>query len=99
MIVTELNSHQYLARVRVTGAVEKPISLPYRKGMTVLDLVLEAGGLTEFAAANRTTLYRRREGETQALPVQLENILESGDLDTNFTLEPGDVVSVPETLF
>ncbi len=99
VIVTELNSHQFLSRVRVTGAVENPLSLPYRQGMTVLDLVLEGGGLTEFAAANRATLYRRTGGETQQYRVDLEAILERGDMETNSVLQPGDVIAVPERFF
>lgn len=99
VIVTELNSHQFLSRVRVTGAVENPLSLSYRQGMTVLDLVLEAGGLTDFAAANRATLYRRAEGETQQYRVDLEAILQRGNMETNSQLMPGDVIAVPERFF
>src|SRR5690606_2241654 len=54
VILTELRSHEYLSRVRVTGAVRDPVSLAYRQGMTVLDAVLAAGGPTEFAAKDRT---------------------------------------------
>src|SRR5690606_7617163 len=61
VILTELRSHEYLSRVRVTGAVRQPISIPYRQGMTVLDAVLAAGGLTEFAAPDRADLFRRNE--------------------------------------
>ena len=59
VILTELRSHEYLSRVRVTGAVRQPISVPYRQGMTVLDAVLAAGGITEFAAPDRSELYRK----------------------------------------
>ncbi len=62
---TELRSHEYLSRVRVTGAVRQPISVPYRQGMTVLDAVLAAGGANEFAAPDRTELYRK-EGDRHA---------------------------------
>lgn len=96
VIVTEINSDEYLSRVRITGAVRQPVSISYSQGMTVLDLVLEAGGLTDFAAAHRTRLYRRVEGETQVRSVNLEEILVEGDLDSNVPLRPGDVVSVPE---
>ena len=53
VILTQLRSHEYLSRVRVTGAVRTPVSLPYRQGMTVLDAVLAAGGTTEYAAPDR----------------------------------------------
>lgn len=98
VILEELNSHQFLSRVRITGAVNEPSSLPFRPGMSVLDAVLEAGGITDFAAPNRTVLYRRVEDETRAIDVYLGDILEEGDLSTNYALEPGDVLAVPERI-
>src|SRR5262249_12685401 len=53
VILTELRSHEYLSRVRVTGAVRQPVSIAFRQGMTVLDAVLAAGGLPDFAPAHR----------------------------------------------
>lgn len=99
IIVTELNSAEFSNRVRVVGAVSKPVSIPYRKGMTVLDLVLEAGGLNEFASPQTAKLYRRSEAGTKTYPVYLKSIFEDGVLDSNFSLIPGDVVSVPERRF
>lgn len=99
VILTELRSHEYLSRVRVTGAVEKPVSIPHRQGMTVLDAVLAAGGVTEFAAPNRTVLYRRNGSGSQSYPVKLDAILKSGELATNYPVMPGDVVTVPERAF
>lgn len=99
VIVTELRSHEFISRVRVTGAVQQPLSLPYRQGMTVLDAVLEAGGITEFASANRAKLYRRGGESTEVIPIELGSILSRGDLQSNYYLRPGDIVSVPERLF
>lgn len=99
LIVTELRSHEFISRVRVTGAVQQPLSLPYRQGMTVLDAVLEAGGITEFAAANRARLYRRTGDNTEVMPIELDDILSRGKLTSNYQLLPGDIVSVPERLF
>ena len=97
VILTDLRSHEYLSRVRVTGAVKQPISIPYRQGMTVLDAVLAAGGLTEFAAPDRSDLYRKSgDGATSTYPVRLDRILGKGDLSTNFKVAPGDVITVPE---
>lgn len=96
VILTELRSHEYLSRVRVTGAVRQPVSIPYRQGMTVLDAVLAAGGLTEFAAPDRSSLHRRTGTGEQAYGVMLGNILESGDLSTNYKVAPGDVITIPE---
>jgi polysaccharide export outer membrane protein len=96
VILTELRSHEFLSRVRVTGAVRQPVSLPYRQGMTVLDAVLAAGGTTEFAAPNRSNLYRRTGGTTKPYAVELDRILKRGDLSTNFYVAPGDVITIPE---
>lgn len=99
VIVDQLRSHEYLSRVRVTGAVRTPISVPYRQGMTILDAVLAAGGTTEFAAADRTELYRKDTNGTRSYAVQLDRILRKGDLSTNYEAQPGDVITVPERAF
>lgn len=96
VIVTDMGSDQYRSRVRVTGAVETPLSLPYRQGMTVLDIVLEAGGTTEFANEAGAVLYRR---DGERLEIALNRILHRGEMATNYPLQPGDVVTVPERAF
>ena len=100
VILTQLRSHEYLSRVRVTGAVRTPVSLPYRQGMTVLDAVLAAGGTTEYAAPDRTELYRKGAGSaTKAYAVHLGQILQQGELATNYPVQPGDVITVPQRSF
>jgi len=100
VILTQLRSHEYLSRVRVTGAVRQPISIPYRQGMTVLDAVLAAGGVTEFAAPDRADLFRRNEdATTSSYAVRLDRILNRGDLETNYPVAPGDVITIPERTF
>jgi polysaccharide export outer membrane protein len=99
VILTELRSHEFLSRIRVTGAVRAPRSMPYRQGMTVLDAVLEAGGTNDFAAPNRTKLYRKTKAKTEVFDVDLADILARGKLESNFELKPGDVVTIPERLF
>lgn len=99
VILTELRSHEFLNRIRVTGALRNPRSLPFRQGMTVLDAVLEAGGVNDFAAPNRAKLYRKLKEKTEVLNVELGDILNKGKLDTNVLLLPGDVITVPERLF
>ncbi len=96
VILTELRSHTYISRIRVTGAVQAPVSIPYRQGMTLLDAILAAGGLTEFAAPGRTKLYRQYQGKTTVYEIDLDAILNEGDLSTNKKLIPGDIVAVPE---
>ena len=67
--------------------------------MTVLDAVLAAGGTNEFAAADRTELYRKEGETTHAYAVRLDSILQKGELTTNYPVQPGDVITVPERAF
>ena len=76
--------------------MEEPLSTPYRQGMTVLDVVLEAGGLTEFANPSKATLYR---SSGERIAIDLRGIMQRGDMSTNYPLAPGDVVTVPERAF
>jgi len=99
VIVTELRTHEYISRIRVTGAVQTPTSIAHRQGMTVLDAVLQAGGINEFAAPNRAKLYRKIGNETKVYPIDLGGILQEGKLATNYELQPGDIITVPERLF
>jgi len=99
VILTELRSHEFLSRVRVTGAVRTPRSMPHRQGMTVLDAVLEAGGVNDFASPNRSRLYRKGKDKTDVLEIDLGDILKKGRLESNYFLRPGDVITVPERLF
>jgi polysaccharide biosynthesis/export protein len=96
VIVTTMGSDAYRSRVRVTGAVIRPISVPYRQGMTVLDMVLEAGGLAEFAVPGKATLFRKN---GTSMKISLDRILQKGDMETNYSLQPGDVITVPERAF
>lgn len=99
VIVTQMGSHEYSHRVRVTGAVRQPASQPYREGMTVMDLVLGAGGLNEFANSDSATLYRQMADGVVAIPVDLNAILNDGDIQTNHLLVPGDIITIPERRF
>lgn len=96
VVVSNASSSDFQQRVRVTGAVVNPTSLPYRDGMTVLDIVLEAGGVNEFALPNRTNLYRKTSSGMKVYPVRLGDILNKGKLETNYSLLPSDIVTVPE---
>ena len=85
--------------VQVLGEVKDPTSIPYRPYLTVLDLIVAAGGLTEFADGNSSKLIRREEkggGETYRL--LLEDLVGDGDLNRNARLKPGDLVVVPSSL-
>ena len=99
VILTQLQGHEFLSRIRITGSVENNISTPYHQGMTVLDAVLEAGSVTIYANSNSTKLHRRTESGAVSYNIRLKDILEDGDMTTNILLVPGDVITVPERAF
>lgn len=99
VILEQINSHEFLSRIRVTGAVQSPLSMSFRQGVTVLDAILEAGGLNEFASPNGAKLFRRTENGVVKLKVYLGDILNDGEMATNYALQPGDILSVPERVF
>jgi polysaccharide export outer membrane protein len=99
VILTSLRGHEFLSRIRVTGSVEKNMSLTYHQGMTVLDAVLEAGSLDVYADGNRTKLHRRTDDGNKSYDIHLEEMMKHGDMRTNITLMPGDIITVPERSF
>jgi len=99
VILTSLQGHEFLSRIRVTGAVANNISISYHQGMTVLDAVLAAGSVDLFADSNSTKLHRRTAGGSQTYDIRLEDIMEDGDMTTNVLLLPGDIITVPERSF
>ena len=99
VIVANPSSSDFQRRVRITGAVSNPQSIPYREGMTVLDLVLLAGGPNQFASANKAKLYRKVGGELKVYPIKLDDLINDGEVETNYSLQPSDIVTVPERSF
>ena len=87
------------SQVKVIGQVKTPESLPYHEGMTVLDAVLQVGGLTQFAAGNRSRLVREENGKKVDISIKLDNLLNKGDTKQDLPLRPGDILVVPETRF
>ena len=89
----------YDTQVRVVGQATQPRALPYRDNMTLLDVMIAVGGLTEFAAGNRSKLLRRVDGETLQATVRLEDLIKDGDISANIPVAPGDVIIIPEAWF
>jgi polysaccharide biosynthesis/export protein len=85
--------------VKVVGQVAHPAAIPYREGMTVLDAVLEVGGLGQFASGNRAKIVRMVNGHETTIHVKLDNLVNSGDVKENIPLLPGDVLVVPQSIF
>lgn len=86
-------------RVSVVGEGMPPRSIPYRAGLTVLDVMVEIGGLKEFAAGNRAKLLRKTSEGVTEIPLRLNDLLVDGDTATNMALQPGDVIRIPERWF
>lgn len=97
IIVTEPVSA--FSQVKVIGQVARPQALAFREGMTVLDAVLQVGGLAQFAAGNRAKVIRTENGKQREIKIKLDRVVNKGDLATNILLKPGDVLVVPESKF
>ncbi len=91
----------FAQQVRVVGEATNPAAIPYRANMTLLDVMISVGGLTEFAAGDRASLVRfdRTTGAQKEYRVRLESLLKDGETSANVRIEPGDVIIVPESFF
>jgi polysaccharide biosynthesis/export protein len=85
-------------QIRVTGEAARPQIVAYRRGMTLLDLMIAVGGLTDFADGNAATIYRVAEGGKQ-YSVRLHDLLKRGDISANVDLRPGDILLIPQSWF
>jgi len=89
----------YAQQVRVVGEAARPQAIPYREYMSVLDVMIQVGGLTQFAAGNRTVIIRRVDGREQYYRVRLDDLLKDGDISANVNVLPGDTVVIPQSWF
>jgi polysaccharide export outer membrane protein len=90
---------EYDQQIRVVGQAAEPTSIPYRSGMTVLDVMIAVGGLAEFASGNKSRIVRRQNGEQIVIKVRLKDLLNKGDMRQNVRMRPGDVLIIPESAF
>ncbi|WP_373689737.1 XrtA/PEP-CTERM system exopolysaccharide export protein [Rheinheimera sp.] len=89
----------YSEQVRVIGAAAQPQAYPYRQYMTLLDLMIASGGLTEFASGNSAKLVRTMNGKQVSYEVKLDDLIRDGDISANVDMLPGDIVIIPEAWF
>lgn len=89
----------YSEQVRVLGQVSKPQAIAYREKMSLLDLMIQVGGVTQFAAGNRATIVRNVNGIQQEFRVRVEDLIEDGDITANVNVLPGDILIIPEAYF
>lgn len=88
----------YSEQIRVVGEAAKPQFLPYKSKMTILDVMIAVGGLTDFASGNNATILRTAEGNKQ-YSVRLKDLLKRGDVSANVEMRPGDILIIPQSLF
>jgi polysaccharide export outer membrane protein len=86
-------------QIRVLGQVARPRSLPYREKMTLLDVMIEVGGLTRFAAGNRAHVVRNVDGKSREIRVRLDDLMNKGRVEQNIPMQPGDILIIPEAVF
>jgi polysaccharide biosynthesis/export protein len=89
----------YSQQVRVVGEAAEPKAIPYRTDMSVLDVMIAVGGLTQFAAGNRAVVVRKTSEQKQELAVRLDDLLKDGDMSANVPIMPGDVLVIPQSWF
>ncbi len=89
----------FTQQVRVVGAAAEPQAIPYRANMTALDVMIEVGGLTEFAAGNRATLIRTEDNEQKQYRIRLDDLVKDGEISANVEMQPGDILIIPESFF
>jgi polysaccharide export outer membrane protein len=88
----------YSEQIRVVGEAAKPQVLSYRQQMTLLDVMIAVGGMTDFADGNHATILRTSEGNKQ-YSVRLRDLLKRGDVSANVEVKPGDVLVIPQSWF
>ncbi len=88
----------YSEQIRVVGEAARPLFLPYKQKMTLLDVMIAVGGLTDFADGNRAIIQRTSDGNKQ-YSVRLKDLIKRGDLSANVEMRPGDILIIPQGLF
>lgn len=89
----------YAEQIRVIGEAARPQALPYREEMTLMDVLIAVGGITEFAAGNKARIIRSIDGKEQQFSVRLNDLIRDGDISANVPMRQGDVLVIPESWF
>lgn len=89
----------YSDQIRVIGQAARPQALPYRRDMSLMDVLITVGGITEFAAGNKASIIRTVDGKQEKIAVRLNDLIRDGDISANMSMRPGDVLVIPESFF
>jgi polysaccharide export outer membrane protein len=92
-------SGPYNQQVRIVGQAVQPMAISFNDRMTLLDAMIAVGGMTEFAAGNRSVIVRVENGAEKSYTVRLDDLLLDGDVSANVPLLPGDIIIIPESWF
>ncbi len=90
---------RFSEQIRVVGQATRPQSLPYRENLSLLDVMISVGGLTDFAAGNSASLIRTEDGKQKQYRLRIDDLINDGDISANVALRPGDIVIIPEAWF
>ncbi|MCE9551606.1 MAG: polysaccharide export protein [Betaproteobacteria bacterium] len=89
----------YTEQIRVIGEASKPQALHFNKGMSLMDVMIAVGGITNFAAGNKASIIRNIDGKAQHIAIRLEDLIKNGDISANIPVRPGDILVIPESFF
>lgn len=89
----------YSEQIRVIGEAAKPQALPYRENMTLLDVMIAVGGITDFAAGDKASILRTMGDKKEQFGVRLRQLLRRGDISANVPMRAGDVIIIPQSFF
>ena len=89
----------YGEQIRVIGQAARPQALAYRRDMSLMDVLIAVGGVTEFASGNKAIIIRTVDGKQEKLNVRLDDLIKEGDISANMPMRPGDILVVPESFF
>jgi polysaccharide export outer membrane protein len=98
VVVTEFVG-PYSEQIRVVGEAARPQALPYRENMTLMDVLIAVGGITDFASGNRASIIRTIGGEQRQFRVRLNDLIRDGDISANVPMKQGDILVIPESFF
>jgi polysaccharide export outer membrane protein len=89
----------YSEQIRVVGQATSPQAIAYKRNMTLLDVMITVGGLTEFADGNNTKIVRIVDGQQKEYLARVDDLLNDGDINANVDMLPGDILIIPESWF
>ena len=89
----------YSEQIRVIGQATKPQAVSYKENMSLLDLMIQVGGLGQYAARNRASIIRKVNGVQKEFKVRIEDLIEGADITANVNVLPGDILIIPESYF